>query len=86
MLEFVALLALRIREPELPRPFRAGSFCFAALLGVGPGLLLLYAIYSSRDEQVVGISALLFALLVAVAGPVLYLLTQRGRTARSPAS
>jgi amino acid transporter len=86
MLEFVALLALRIREPELPRPFRAGSFRFAALLGIGPGLLILYALYSSRDEQIAGIPALLFALLVAVAGPVIYVLTQRGRTAPSPAS
>ena len=26
ILEFVTLIVLRLREPELPRPFRAGSF------------------------------------------------------------
>ena len=29
ILEFVALIVLRMREPELPRPFRAGNFAFA---------------------------------------------------------
>jgi amino acid transporter len=82
ILEFAALVALRIREPELPRPFRAGSFSFACLLGVGPTLLIAYALYASRDEKLgaphsslANISALAFASVIALLGPALYALT-----------
>jgi amino acid transporter len=76
ILEFVALVALRVREPDLPRPFRAGNFPVACLLGMGPTALIAYALYASRDETVFGsTSALLFASAVAMVGPVLYSLT-----------
>ena len=51
LLEFVALAVLRIREPELERPFKAGNFAFACLLGVGPAVLIGYALYVSHDEK-----------------------------------
>jgi amino acid transporter len=73
LLEFVALAVLRVREPDLPRPFRAGNFTFACLLGVGPAALIAYALYASRGETIgSSTSALLFALAVALLGPVLY--------------
>ncbi len=82
ILEFAALVALRIREPGLPRPFRAGSFGFACLLGVGPTLLIGYALYASRTEKLgdpnssfANVSALLFAFVIALLGPVIYWLT-----------
>jgi len=75
ILEFVALVVLRLREPEMVRPFKAGNFAFACALGVGPTALIGYALYASRDEQVGHFSALLFAFLVALAGPVLYWIT-----------
>ncbi len=76
LLEFIALVVLRIREPELKRPFRAGNFFFACLLGVGPAALIGYALYVSRGEKVVGsVSALLFAGAVGLVGPPLYWLT-----------
>ena len=76
LLEFIALVALRLREPELARPFKAGNFSVACLLGVGPAVLIGYALYVSRDEKVVGsLSALAFATAVALVGPLLYLLT-----------
>jgi len=76
LLEFVALIVLRIREPDLARPFRAGNFTFACLLCVGPTALIAYALYASRNETVAGsTSALLFALAVALLGPALYSLT-----------
>jgi amino acid transporter len=76
LLEFAALVALRIREPDLPRPFRAGNFIFACLLGVGPAALIAYALYASRAETITGsTSALLFASAVALLGPVFYSLT-----------
>lgn len=76
LLEFAALIALRIREPELERPFRAGNFACACLLSVGPTILIAYALYASRSERIIGsTSALLFASAVALLGPPLYLIT-----------
>jgi amino acid transporter len=82
LLEFAALVALRIREPELPRPFRAGTFPFACLLGIGPAALIGFALYASRDEKLgqpntalAKVSALIFAAAIALLGPPLYALT-----------
>ena len=76
MLEFLALIVLRIREPEMERPFRAGNLAFAGALSVGPAVLLGYAVYAARGEKLMGsVSALLFAVGVALLGPVLYWLT-----------
>jgi amino acid transporter len=76
LLEFVALVVLRIREPGLARPFKAGSFPIAALMGLGPAALIGYALFASRRETVFGTtSALLFSAAVGLLGPVLYWLT-----------
>ena len=76
LLEFVALVVLRIREPNLERPFKAGNLVFACLLGVGPAVLIGYALYASHDEKLFGsTSALLFASVVGLLGPVFYWLT-----------
>jgi len=79
ILEFVALVVLRLREPGLPRPFRAGNFGFACLLGIGPTLLIGYALYASRTEKLGdpntllgNVSALVFASMIALLGPVFY--------------
>jgi amino acid transporter len=81
ILEFVALVVLRMREPNLVRPFKAGNFAAACALGVGPTVLIGYALYASRDEQIGRFSALLFAFCVALVGPILYWITTwtRGR-------
>jgi amino acid transporter len=73
VLEFVALVVLRVREPELPRPFKVpGGTVGAVVVGVGPTLLIGFAIYAARNERVLGLNALLFALLIALAGAGLY--------------
>lgn len=73
LLEFVALVALRIREPELERPFKAGNLAFASFLGVGPAILIGYALWASRTEKVFGAtSALFFAAAVGLLGIVFY--------------
>ena len=72
ILEFVALVVLRLREPDLKRPFRAGNLAMAVALGVMPAALIIYAAVASRDERMAHMPALLFGLLVAVAGPVFY--------------
>lgn len=74
MLEFVALVLLRRREPELPRPFRIpGPLAVPILLGLGPALLLLFALWTAREERTARMPALVFALLIAACGVPLYL-------------
>ena len=76
LLEFVALAVLRFREPGLARPFKAGNLPAACLLGVGPAVLIAYALYASHEEKIFGTtSALLFATSVGLLGPLLYTLT-----------
>jgi amino acid transporter len=72
ILEFVALVVLRLREPNLARPFRAGNLATVIALGVMPTALIIYAAFSARDERMAHMPALLFGLLVALAGPVFY--------------
>ena len=82
VLEFVALVLLRIREPELPRPFRVPGGVFAcALLGVAPTVLIIIAGLHSRGETIAGVNALWFSFLVMLAGAAAYGLCswKRGR-------
>jgi len=72
-LEFVALIVLRIREPELPRPFRVPGGMFGAVaVGVAPMLLLGFSVVRGESAQVLGMSALAFGLLLIAAGVVAY--------------
>jgi amino acid transporter len=83
LLEFAALVALRHREPDLARPFKAGNLPVASLLGVGPAALIGYALWVSRSEKLFGTtSALLFATGVGLLGPLLYWLTTNPRVRR----
>ena len=76
LLEFVALFVLRIREPNMTRPFKAGNLACTSLLGVAPAALIGYALYASRRETIFGTtSALLFSVAVGLLGPVLYWVT-----------
>ena len=90
LLEFVALAVLRVREPGLKRPFKAGNLAFACALGLGPALLIGYALYASRAEEVKlgqsSISALFFSLCVFLLGPVLYRITAPIRAQRMAAT
>jgi amino acid transporter len=74
-LEFVALICLRIREPELKRPFRVPGGMFGAIaVGIPPVLLLGFAIVRSEHEVVLGVSSFLFGLIVVGGGVVVYLI------------
>ncbi len=73
LLEFVALTALRVREPALVRPFRIpGGLPGTILAGIGPALLILFALWAARSERIGPLPALGFAALVALAGALLY--------------
>ena len=77
VLEFVALAVLRVREPDLPRPFRIpGGLAGTVLVGVGPTALLVWAGFASRDEQIGGISALALGAAGIAAGGACYFLTK----------
>jgi len=72
-LEFVALIVLRIREPELPRPFRVPGGMFGAVaVGIAPMLLLGFSVVGGQCEHVLGISAFAFGMLLIAAGVVAY--------------
>jgi amino acid transporter len=75
MLEFVALVVLRIREPNLPRAFRVPGGTFGAVAaGVTPMLLLGFSVVRSETEQVLGMSSFAFGMLLIVAGVLAYFL------------
>ncbi len=77
VLEFLALLVLRVREPDLPRPFRMGPFSVAAGLSLLPVGLVGYALWVARGERLFGMSALAFGVLTALAGGLIYLAMRR---------
>ncbi len=74
MLEFVALVTLRVREPDLPRRFRVpGGVIGAAALGVGPGALLVLTYVRGESERTpLGLGAILAGL-----GVVMYFVSKR---------
>jgi amino acid transporter len=82
ILEFLALVVLRFREPELERPFRAGSLATAIALGVIPTALIVYAAFVSRNERMAHMPALAFGLIVASVGPILYAILRALRARR----
>jgi amino acid transporter len=76
VLEFIALLVLRVREPALYRPFRMGSLPAAAALSAMPVSLVLYALWATRSERLLGMPAVVFGLLVVGAGALAYGVTR----------
>jgi amino acid transporter len=81
LLEFAALVALRVREPGLARPFRVpGGMLVAGLLGVLPAILIGLAIVNlagqsepEKDGSMAPAQALLLGAGLAALGPVVYL-------------
>jgi amino acid transporter len=87
MLEFVTLVALRVREPELKREFRVpGGLTGAISCGIFPLLLLSLAMLESEHESVLGVNGLLFGAFIIVAGFVIYFATGRHRQVQAPSA
>jgi amino acid transporter len=80
-LEFIALVALRVKEPSLPRPFRVpGGTTGAMLLGVLPMVLIATALWSGRHETTVAggrLPTLWLGSMLVVAGPLVYWIRRR---------
>jgi amino acid transporter len=84
MLEFVTLVVLRIREPQLRREFKVpGGLAGAIMLGVCPLALLSLALLKSETQSVLGINGLLFGGLIMASGIAVYAGTRtlRAKTA-----
>jgi amino acid transporter len=78
ILEFAALVVLRIREPNLVRPFKIpGGTGGAIAISVAPCGLLVLAAALNRHEQVGSISAATLAGGVAICGLIVYSLVKR---------
>jgi amino acid transporter len=77
LLEFWALVALRVREPELARPFRVpGGMAGAVAIGVPPLALMIAALARNRMELVGSTNELVIGIGVIVAGVALYFLSR----------
>ena len=73
VLEFIALICLRIREPGLPRPFKIwGGVAGAVLAGIGPLAILVTAFCVKPDEKLGSMEQWVFALIILAAGILLY--------------
>jgi hypothetical protein len=71
-----------VKEPNLPRPFKIpGGLWGAVGMGVGPAILIAFALWAARGERVAGLPALAFAAMVAAAGPLVYLVARTMRRA-----
>ena len=85
LLEFWALVALRIREPNLARPYRVpGGLAGATLIGLPPLGLIITALVRNSRELVGSTSELAIAAAVIAAGVAMYFLSriiQRKKTA-----
>lgn len=78
MLEFAALIALRIKEPCTHRPFKVpGGLAGVVAISVPPCALIIGALIHNRDERIMGMSGLMFGALVAVLGVVVYFLRRK---------
>jgi amino acid transporter len=83
LLEFAALVALRLREPELSRPYRVpGGLGGAIAIGLAPLALLILAVVRNNAEPVgpimmVQFNALQLGCLIVLAGVACYFVAER---------
>jgi amino acid transporter len=77
LLEFWALVALRVREPELARPFRVpGGMTGAVAVGVPPLALIILAFARNRTERIGSTNELVIGVAVIAVGVALYFLSR----------
>jgi amino acid transporter len=80
LLEFASLVALRIREPDLPRPYRVpGGMWGAVGIGIFPLILLIAAVVRNQAEPIGPFNALQFGGLLIGLGVLAYFLSHHDR-------
>src|SRR5437899_7040091 len=80
LLEFGALIALRIREPNLPRPYRIpGGLAGAIGLGIFPLILLIAAVVRNKAEAIGPLNALQLGATPIAPGVVAYFVSHHDR-------
>jgi amino acid transporter len=80
MLEFVALTMLRIREPEMPRPFRMpGGTIATVIAAIGPVVLLACALVKSSGDKLGDVSAFAVGAGIVLLGVAGYFVTPARR-------
>ncbi|HTU32435.1 MAG TPA: APC family permease [Candidatus Acidoferrum sp.] len=80
LLEFWALTGLRIREPNLPRPYRVpGGIVGTILIGIPPLALMVAAVIRNRTEPIGSTTSLAVALGLVALGPICYFASRPGR-------
>jgi len=78
LLEFAALVALRVREPHLPRPYRVpGGLPGAVALGVLPLVLLVLTVVRNDAEPVGPINALELGAILIGLGVIVWFVGER---------
>ncbi|HET9087925.1 MAG TPA: APC family permease [Acidobacteriaceae bacterium] len=84
VLEFVALVMLRQREPEMPRPFRIpGGRFVLSMIAIVPSALVFFAIWAARSDRLTPrIPAIALGAALIFAGPLLYGAFAMGRRLR----
>ena len=77
LLEFAALIALRIKEPNLARPFRiSGGLAGVILLSIPPAALIVISCARNHAEQIGPVNDLTLGLFLIVTGSSLLFLWQ----------
>ena len=82
LLEFAALIALRIHEPALPRPFRiAGGAAGLVLVVIPPAILIVISCARNHAERIGAFNALTIGAAIVLLGVIVYFLGPHRRTA-----
>ncbi len=85
LLEFWALVALRIREPNLERPYRIpGGLPGAIAVGLPPLALMVLGVLRNQSEQVGATNELMVGLGILIAGVLLYFASPGARRPAAP--
>ena len=80
LLEFASLIALRIREPNLPRPYRVpGGLAGAIGIAICPLFLLVLAVVRNTAEPVGPINALQLGAILIALGMLAYFVSKHDR-------
>jgi amino acid transporter len=77
LLEFWALVALRVREPELARPYRVpGGTLGAVMIGLPPLALIVVALVRNGSETIGHTNEMAIAAAIVAAGVAMYFLAR----------